>query len=93
VGSLVLRACATLRLMHENVSAANRLQEFSRSFSIACGSDSDTYEIEVALVLQPLFPKPPFPLLIRAHRTQEVDLAKSRPGDIAEVEFAVGALP
>src|SRR5207237_7758187 len=43
---------------------------------------------------QSLLPaEPPFPMLIRPHRPQEVDLSEGRPGHIAEIELAVGALP
>jgi hypothetical protein len=37
--------------------------------------------------------EPSFPVLIGPHGPQEVDFAKSRPGHIAEIELAVGALP
>src|SRR6266542_97593 len=40
-----------------------------------------------------LFPEPPLAMLIRPHRPQEVYLAEGRPGHIAEIELAVGALP
>jgi hypothetical protein len=42
---------------------------------------------------RPSATKPPLPVLVGPDCSQEVDLPKGRPRHVAEIEFAVGALP